>query len=638
MLSLLYPDVSFVKTNTLRTLVETQRNQGMLSILLTVNGPASLDSLKQFMEEILEKSDKYGQKRFSKLKLCLVNIYGYYAWKKVKFSLDRHLILANNIIRGRTLTEDNVQDFISSIVLKYLPNDISPWQFVVLPLNEEKHYILFRIHHILLADSEINVADLLPIKHTNTWSSSYAYSRSYTPIASPLLNIYEKPKYLAYIQERLKDIFSNHYNEFIVKYDPLENPILLKSNPGMFVYFGILIVTGLQIFKEYRKLNNTNMDFLSQMNFLLKIMDKETERRELCFLKFLKSIFVTFNPVNLALLYIRMIWSVFTLIALRLPFMCLFELRAFFSCIKTHECLFPETYTCFIFNYMPIVYKSVLEILYFLQILFHGPKNFVRNFLKSNKPLRQNFTISGRKIVAWSDPIDKGIVRDLSESLGVSESEIIFEVISASFYRYYHNDRIPVPESIAVIARNIDSSFLFDHYGDNSDNYLISNGYNMKSGGLVLFDLPLRNNFGDNDSLENLRNLKKNLQYSKENEQFMYLLSILQMKYQFLSNFIPVTFLKLILRYLTRKHTVMLTEISACQMYSKNYTLWNDEVSDIIYWEPPQANISISISINPYTKGIRLAVMCDAQLSPNHTLLVTEFMAHLEDLKKSIGL
>lgn len=50
------------------------------------------------------------------------------------FNIENHITLYPSNYRGRTVTEANVQDYISNIVSKYLPPDLPPWQICVIPL------------------------------------------------------------------------------------------------------------------------------------------------------------------------------------------------------------------------------------------------------------------------------------------------------------------------------------------------------------------------------------------------------------------------------------------------------------------------------------------------------------------------
>lgn len=55
-----------------------------------------------------------------------------------------------------------IQDYVSQIVSKYLPPGIAPWQMIIIPTSEDQHYILLKLHHVLLREG-LNIADLLPL-------------------------------------------------------------------------------------------------------------------------------------------------------------------------------------------------------------------------------------------------------------------------------------------------------------------------------------------------------------------------------------------------------------------------------------------------------------------------------------------
>lgn len=55
-----------------------------------------------------------------------------------------------------------LQDYVSEIVSKYLPAGVSPWQMVIIPASDEQHYLLLRIHHVMINEG-LNIADLLPL-------------------------------------------------------------------------------------------------------------------------------------------------------------------------------------------------------------------------------------------------------------------------------------------------------------------------------------------------------------------------------------------------------------------------------------------------------------------------------------------
>lgn len=49
-LSMLHPDVEFVKYDTVRSLLDTHRNQGIISVLLCVKGQAQPDAVRRHLQ------------------------------------------------------------------------------------------------------------------------------------------------------------------------------------------------------------------------------------------------------------------------------------------------------------------------------------------------------------------------------------------------------------------------------------------------------------------------------------------------------------------------------------------------------------------------------------------------------------
>lgn len=50
------------------------------------------------------------------------------------FDIENHINVCPSNYRGRSVTESNIQDYISNIVSKYLPVGLPPWQICVIPI------------------------------------------------------------------------------------------------------------------------------------------------------------------------------------------------------------------------------------------------------------------------------------------------------------------------------------------------------------------------------------------------------------------------------------------------------------------------------------------------------------------------
>lgn len=50
------------------------------------------------------------------------------------FDIENHINVCPSNYRGRSVTESNIQDYISNIVSKYLQVGLPPWQICVIPI------------------------------------------------------------------------------------------------------------------------------------------------------------------------------------------------------------------------------------------------------------------------------------------------------------------------------------------------------------------------------------------------------------------------------------------------------------------------------------------------------------------------
>jgi hypothetical protein len=111
---------------------------------------------------VVRRRDKSGNLAFPRLRHCLVTRCGTYAWQRSKFDLDQNITVAPLSYKGRSVTEYNIQDYVCEIISKYIPQGIPPWQIIIIPSSEDHHYILLKLHHVLLGEN-LNIGDLLPL-------------------------------------------------------------------------------------------------------------------------------------------------------------------------------------------------------------------------------------------------------------------------------------------------------------------------------------------------------------------------------------------------------------------------------------------------------------------------------------------
>ncbi|KAJ8972055.1 hypothetical protein NQ317_010924 [Molorchus minor] len=613
-ISILHPDVEFVKYITVRTLLDTHRNQGIISALLCVKGPPQPEAVRRHLQEVVGRRGKSGNLAFPRLRHCLVTRCGTYAWLRGKFDLDQNLTVAPFTFKGRAVTEYNIQEYVSDIVSKYLPSGIPPWQVIIIPSSEDNHYILIKLHHLLLSEG-FNIGDLLPL---------IPPTKQATGPKAPWWKSSKKPVHIPLLKERLTEELSNRWNEFVSNNDPLERPELLKNTPTLPQFLAIALITFVSLIKDCRKgFRVIKDDAYSRVKYVFKATIKETEKRQVTIKNLFLSMFASLDPRNLASSFFQTTWYLGIVLPIRVPAVIYAEFIALYACLTLHYCPYPHTFVGMLYTYVPLAYMSLKEFFYIFSIFFSAPKNVIQDILLQKQSL-QTITLCGRKSVAWSDPIKVDLIKTVAKQNGVSPTEIMLSAVSMGLSRYFVQTKHCIPDELPVTIRHV------------SSNYIFGTGPNVKPedsiSGILCLNLAIPNPEEDTTYSDHLSEIKKTFRSSLEKQGLSHLLTMLQTKFGILTKFLPSIILSIYLKYLSMKYAVTVTEVTSRYPNVTQKTIWGREVTSVIYWRPPQANTSISLCLNEYADHVKLGVMCDAQLAPNHPYLVKSFPEHIQEL------
>lgn len=345
----------------------------------------------------------------------------------------------------------------------------------------------------------------------------------------------------------------------------------------------IVLITSVSIFKEMRKgYPMVKNDVFSKLKYFNATFVRETIRRQVTFSNFLNAVFETLHPINIIKGTINW-WYCGFVFTLKIPLFFYYETMAFYSCLTLQYCRYSNTMVGFIYNYVPLLYSTGKEICYYLKLLIQAPNTVLEQILFEPETI-QTIPPCGRKVVAWSEPVKTELIRKIAKHTSVSETEILLATVSVTIARYCCQAGIIVPTEIPVTIRNVNS------------NYVFLSGTNFKPqdavSGLLGLRLPVLNAEKDETLLENLRVIKRNFANATETQPISYLLTTLQTKYGVLTNALPATAVEVILKYLSRKYTISITEITSKHPNITQRTVWAQEVTSAIYWRPPQANMS----------------------------------------------
>ncbi|XP_063377233.1 uncharacterized protein LOC134664490 [Cydia fagiglandana] len=630
LLSSRYPGLEFIRIDTVRSLLDTHRNQGIINVLLTVNGKLDAEKIKQQLSHhVIERRDKNGELTFPRLRHQLVSCWGNYAWNKdVAFRPENHIIVASGVHRGRPVTDSNIQEFVSEIVSKYFPSEQPPWQYIIIPTTspEPKYHILVRVHHLLLSGKKsLNIGDLLMVEPLNATGRMPAHTE-YTQ-QSPLNKLMPTPSAIPELIEKLSDNLSNAWNEFISEYDPVESPRAHKTLPGAFHVAGLVLISGASALRELTKRRSTdefrNVAPLTATT-LIAAVQRECKRRNLTIPKVILSPLVTADPRK----WPRRAFGTFisvTRAVLRLPIRIRDEIRALNELKKTGQVIYPNTLTWKYAGLAQLSLRAMGEAWQTMAEIYKAPATLWSDTVGADDGQRhqlQTVNLCGRKVAAWSRPVSRTAVERAARALGVSSTDVALFAATEALRSFFDLSQNRAPDTVLATARAAPEDFLFTFAEGDGKKYKKS-----QTGGMICLSLPVG---------ATPRRIASVVEQACQRQGALAGAWAAQARYGALTRAVPSPLARLTLNLLSRKYAVSYAEISAPVDARPRTTLWGHTVDAVVYWRPPQANISMSLTVIQYADTVRLSVMADARLSPSHTIPASRWPAVVDHLVAKI--
>ncbi|CAG4919034.1 unnamed protein product [Colias eurytheme] len=621
-----YPSLEFIRTDTVRSLLDTHRNQGIINVLLCVKGTPNIDNIKlQLYQHVIDRRNQNGDLMFPRLRQLLVSCWGNYAWDKhVPFRPDNHVLVANAIYRGRPVTDTNIQDYISDIISKYFPSDHPPWQYIIIPCvsTEPKYYILIRAHHLLLTGkNSLNIGDFLLMEQLPNRSLDRDIRH-----LSPLAQLFPTPSAIPELWSKLNESLSNIWNEFICEYDPVESPRALKSLPGAFHVAGLVSISVASALREISKKRFQERNGpaeLSAAKFVLTVQ-KECKRRNLTLPKIIISPLVTVDPRKWPR---RMIDAALTTtkIFVTLPFRMRDEILALNELKNTGQVRQTHTLTWKYGDLIQLFVKALGETIRGTVEAYRAPRKLWTDTIGADdgkRHLLQTISLCGRKVTSWSRPVPRANIDRAARALGVSSTDIALFAATEALRAFFEQSQCATPDSVLVTARAACEDFLFTFAEGNGKNYKKS-----KTGGMVCLSLPVG---------ATPRRIASVVEDACNRQVALAGAWAAQARCGALTRSVPSPFARLTLNALSRRYAVSYAEINAPLDSRQRKTLWGQEVDAVMYWRPPQANISMSLTVIQYADTVRLTVMADARLTPSHTIPTSRWPTAIEQLVNKI--
>ncbi|KAK6643429.1 hypothetical protein RUM43_004934 [Polyplax serrata] len=606
-----FPDLEFVKKSTLRSVVDTHRNMGIITLLVTVKGNCDPQKIKRrLMEDIIEKRQSNGQYAYRHLRMSLTTRWGWYAWQKLlPFNMDNHLIFSGPFYRGRPISDSNVQECVSETVSKYLVPDLPPWQITVFRLlTLDKYYILIRFHHMLLSHEGIDLETLFTINKSKSDGGAHQVkiegidedededeedndiftSTSNKRRSNPFQYLYKTPKALPTLFEQIYETFTNTWNEFLSIFDPTENPAILKK-PGLKATLAVFVIVIVSVMKQ----------LILHPTSSIKIISSGLTQKGLTWSLLFWSIYNTLNPLSLLGNFIRGMWNIVVSL-IKLPLILACEFRSF--CFMNDEKYSDTSYIRSFLSIWALVKDCIKESLYYCKLFYGGPR-----------------------VVSWSNAVPLEKIQAIQDVTGASPSEILITATSASLRDFLVQYSLDVPDTLLTTARYFPQ--------------VINKTLTPCGSGILCLPLPIRNPFGvEYDPVTELRAVQQIILRARLKQPALYLASLSQLEFGILTQVMPSPILRLVLNFLSRRFPVILSEVAATDLDdNQKLFVWGQEVEDLMYWKPPQANICMSLTLMTFGNYVRLGVIADALLSPHHAIITSTFAQHVWELAAAAG-
>lgn len=232
-------------------------------------------------------------------------------------------------------------------------------------------------------------------------------------IKSPLLEVFQKPKSIIILKDRFQEDLTNQWNEFISNYDPMEKPELLKNGTTIFQFFAIQLITAVSIVKELKKgYGIVKKDFFSRLKFFTTTVRREMRKRQITMKNFINSFMTLFDP-RTNLKFLASVWYSGVSYVIKLPFKLYQEFRALHSCATQQYCKYPGTFVELIYSYVPLAFYACGEVFYWAKLLVEAPQT-IWNQVVSPAETVQTIPPCGRKVVAWSEPVNTEFIQKVS--------------------------------------------------------------------------------------------------------------------------------------------------------------------------------------------------------------------------------
>lgn len=537
------------------------------------------------------------------------------------------------------MNEWNIQKHISDLATKYMNSDLPQWQVTVIPNSDETqpYYILVKVHHLIIAEEEdLHVSEMLLLQDTDRKSILSLHDGLTTPNqVNQLSHFVRQPEHISKLVNHVMHLISCRWQKFIYEFESLDTPDGSKAYPdarNLSQLLSVMLIVVVNVFLNYRqtrsmrhKLQRRRGNYRHNMGILQTIyllLLRELEQRNLSWTVARSALGHSLQPANMFKTLTRFVLQLVLHHVILWPYRIYCEFLAFGEVLIRGQTKYASTYCARLHLYVPLLIYALLELLKICYELFKAPRNIYEVlFVQPTKEANILHTKSyvGRKIVSFSRSIDGAQLRERHQHLfgqKLRESDFSLACLAGAVHDYFNTfkDKAAVPSLLNTTCRTISKGYFTDRSGDKSDHI----------GGVVFLQLPL----GSPDSLR-AHQLHEIVERIRKQQIMLYLASIGQTKYSVLTALLPQVLTKIFINFFSNNFPVTITEIYGAAD-TQFQAAWGHRVQDVLLFRPPQSKTGLSLNLHRFGDKYRLAVMADAILAPDHTLLTQSFERYME--------
>ncbi len=244
-----------------------------------------------------------------------------------------------------------------------------------------------------------------------------------------------------------------------------------------------------------------------------------------------------------------------------------------------------------------------------------GPFMLAQKFIwRADRSVVHGAPLSGRKRVAWTDPIEVDLIKKVKNAFGATVNDVLMACLSGAFERYVES-----------------------HPGSGMETFRVSMPVNIRPLGeeprlenkfaAVMLDLPV----GLKDIRERVLATKKRLDSLKRSPEPLFTYGTVRLMLATL----PAGVSRGLINHLANKCTCVASNVPGPRtpVYVDGRRL-----RAIMFWVPQRADIGIGVSMMSFAGHLTVGVICDTEVVTDPRGLIAAFEREFRNLRNAVDL